>query len=453
MDMPVDGLSQRIEVVTLCRRNTRRGGATVDEDTLDEIRAARQELDDVIDEIRTVSGFEGFLAQPTFADVADAAGREPLVYLAAAELGGLALVVRGDDVEHIDLDGLTAAAVHDRVARYFAVYDAFRGTGSRDDGVLLAWRAALDDVTGWLWTDVMGPVIDAVRPAPAVVLIAGGLLGLLPLHAAWTTEPSDNGPPTRKYALDELTITYAPNARSLAAARALATRPADRVLAVAVPEEVLASAPAEAIVAGSSFPTATTVVPAGADGPRTVANQMREVDVVHFACHGYADVTSPLDSALDLDGRPLTLRQIFAMNLQLRLAVLPACETSVPGTDLPDEVVALPTGLLQAGVGGIVASLWRIDDLATLILMIEFYRRWRREGADPPAALRQAQRWLRDASNGSIVDAYESALRAGAAWLPPAAAVAVLGVLKFRPAHELGFATVDAWAGLAYIGA
>jgi CHAT domain-containing protein len=63
-----------------------------------------------------------------------------------------------------------------------------------------------------------------------------------------------------------------------------------------------------------------------------------------------------------------------------------------PGTDLPDEVVALPTGLLQAGVAGIVASQWSVPDRATAMLMAEFYRCWRRDRLAPAAALRAAQR-------------------------------------------------------------
>ena len=81
---------------------------------LDAIRAARAELDAVIEEIRAVPGYEDFLAVPTFDDVAGVAGECPLVYVAAAEPGGLALVVRGTDVTHVPLDGLTAEGLRER---------------------------------------------------------------------------------------------------------------------------------------------------------------------------------------------------------------------------------------------------------------------------------------------------------------------------------------------------
>jgi CHAT domain-containing protein len=137
----------------------------------------------------------------------------------------------------------------------------------------------------------------------------------------------------------------------------------------------------------------------------------------------------------------------------MRLVVLSACETSIPGAELPDEVVALPTGLLQAGVGGIVASLWRVDDLATLILMIEFYRRWRWDKLDPAVALRGAQQWLRDTPNGVIVQMYHEALDGRAGWLPREAAMTVLSDLMVREASERSHSGIDAWAAFAYVGA
>jgi hypothetical protein len=44
----------------------------MDDISLNEIRAARRELDGVISEIRAVPGYEGFLAAPTFLGVQDA---------------------------------------------------------------------------------------------------------------------------------------------------------------------------------------------------------------------------------------------------------------------------------------------------------------------------------------------------------------------------------------------
>ena len=107
----------------------------------------------------------------------------------------------------------------------------------------------------------------------------------------------------------------------------------------------------------------------------------------------------------------LTLRDILALRLEnARLAVLSACETGVPGTDLPDEVISLPTGLAQAGIAGVVASLWSVSDLSTMMLIARFYELWKRDGLEPPEALRQAQLWIRDTTNGEKAEYFKGFL-------------------------------------------
>ena len=92
----------------------------------------------------------------------------------------------------------------------------------------------------------------------------------------------------------------------------------------------------------------------------------------------------------------------------MRLAILSACETGISGTKLPDEVISLPTGLLQAGAAGVVSSLWSVADLSTMVLLSRFYDLWRTDNIDPPEALRQAQIWLRDSDGPAFAPYLES---------------------------------------------
>jgi CHAT domain-containing protein len=69
----------------------------------------------------------------------------------------------------------------------------------------------------------------------------------------------------------------------------------------------------------------------------------RQAQYFHLSCHGRADTASPLNAALAMARGPLTLRDILDRRLGARVGVLSACETAIPGDELPDEVVALPT--------------------------------------------------------------------------------------------------------------
>jgi CHAT domain-containing protein len=68
-----------------------------------------------------------------------------------------------------------------------------------------------------------------------------------------------------------------------------------------------------------------------------------------------------------------------------RFAVLSACETARAGGELTDEIVSLPTALLQCGLASVVASLWEVFDKPTAMIMSASYQNWRQEGLSPRA--------------------------------------------------------------------
>jgi CHAT domain-containing protein len=152
----------------------------------------------------------------------------------------------------------------------------------------------------------------------------------------------------------------------------------------------------------------------------------------------------------------LTLRDILSLRLQnARLAVLSACETGVPGTELPDEVISLPTGLAQAGIAGVVASLWSVSDLSTMMLMARFYELWKAEGVEPPAALRRAQCWVRDTTNGQKAEYFKRFLpefQAGAERMPTHVADTLYKASILARPDENDFADPFYWAAFTYTG-
>lgn len=110
---------------------------------------------------------------------------------------------------------------------------------------------------------------------------------------------------------------------------------------------------------------------------------------------------------------PLTVRDLLELRLPgARLASLSACETGLVGTELPDEVVMLPSALLQAGFAGVAASLWSVADVSTAMLMARFYDLWQGDGVAPVQALRTAQQWMAGTTNQEKY-AYYQAIRDG----------------------------------------
>ena len=386
------------------------------------LRAAREALNKTIVAIRKVEGYANFLMAPEFADIVAAVKSSTLVYLVVTKAGGLALIVN-EKITPVWLPELTEKNLEHTLANmeppdtgYLRAYNDWL-THPKEDTYYQQWFNSLEKTTQLLRKQVMAPVIQALQKSAQVTLIPVGRLGLLPFHAAWTEDK--NTPTGKRYALDELTISYAPNARSLTEARKIADGvTVDRMLAVDEPKPVT-NEKGEALPLPSSEYEVQTVVANFAHHQifkheaatrQTILDALANCTVLHFSCHGSANLNKPLESALIMaNNEPLTVKDFLDLRLKgIRLATLSACETGIPGIKLPEEVVNLPTGLLQAGVAGVVASLWSVSDISTALLMTKFYQNvttlWQQQGtqASIASALQAAQCWLRDATKEEL---------------------------------------------------
>ena len=128
--------------------------------------------------------------------------------------------------------------------------------------------------------------------------------------------------------------------------------------------------------------------------------ELSQYRVVHFATHGLLDSEHPQLSGLvlsmvDEHGKPqngfLELEDIYNLNLPAELVVLSACETGLGKQIQGEGLVGLTRGFMYAGASRVLASLWKVDDVATAELMKRFYQAMEKDGMPPAAALRQAQ--------------------------------------------------------------
>ena len=105
---------------------------------------------------------------------------------------------------------------------------------------------------------------------------------------------------------------------------------ASQMLAVAepwpVPANRLPFARSSARTAAATFPSHADVLPGGEATTLSFEHLAKEADVLHLACHGYADLANPLDSGLLLADDRYTLRRLLNLQLRVRLAILSACE-------------------------------------------------------------------------------------------------------------------------------
>jgi CHAT domain-containing protein/tetratricopeptide (TPR) repeat protein len=297
-----------------------------------------------------------------------------------------------------------------------------RGTDGKSGWLHLLRRGpnellrGLDRIIAELWDILLDPVHKRLQllGVRSVILMPSGGLQLLPLHAAWRME---NG--TRRYFIDDYGVSYVPSGYALDASRRRAARHVGRVALVA---GVNAYADSRVNPLVNAVPEARVLARLLEVDPLLDAAATKEAikagaagcAFLHLSCHGFFAWGDPLASGLICHDEPLTLTDVIgAMNLDsARLVTLSACETGI--TDVrqsPDEYVGLPAGFLQAGAPAVVSTLWSVDDRSTALLMERFYRNHLELGMPLPAALREAQLWLRDATKQELGDYYKTFLR------------------------------------------
>ena len=104
-------------------------------------------------------------------------------------------------------------------------------------------------------------------------------------------------------------------------------------------------------------------------------------------------------TASEYDDGILTASEISQLDFRnIDLVVLSACETGSGHLDI-GGVFGLQRGFKKAGVNTILMSLDKVDDEATKILMVEFYRNLM-DGKTKQQSLKNAQRYLRQVDNG-----------------------------------------------------
>jgi CHAT domain-containing protein/tetratricopeptide (TPR) repeat protein len=130
------------------------------------------------------------------------------------------------------------------------------------------------------------------------------------------------------------------------------------------------------------------------------SSKLSEYRIVHFATHGVLNDRHPELSGVVLslvnergefqDGF-LRLHEIYNLNLPVELVVLSACDTGLGRQVRGEGLIGMVRGFMYAGSARVIASLWKVQDVATELLVKRFYQQLLEEKKPPTAALRAAQ--------------------------------------------------------------
>ena len=156
----------------------------------------------------------------------------------------------------------------------------------------------------------------------------------------------------------------------------------------------LASGGAEVDAVRRHDPTATYLI----GDHSTVQASLEHIDgaaLVHIAAHGNFRKDNPLFSAIDLADGPLIVHDLEHLVRPPHRVVLSACETGDMQPVGADELLGLSVSLLALGSAGVISSLVRVHDHATVAVMTHVHDALRR-GEDGAAAMLHARREARN---------------------------------------------------------
>jgi CHAT domain-containing protein/tetratricopeptide (TPR) repeat protein len=485
---------RRLEMAEHAGRGARRrhqaavgsADAGTDSELAQDLAAARGRLAGVVTQIRALGGDHSrFLAQPGFDDIAEIVTMAgPLAYVAVTDYGSVTAIIAPSR----DSAGVRPAAhlVPEPVEPLTSQMLRSLLIKTGDDGVVTGgylpalmeasfpagvFRQELENVLSVLGERLARPLarhLDALG-VDAVTVVACGLLGLLPLHAASYRADGTQEPCCL---LDTASVSYAPSARVLAAAR----------VALAGSRGQREAAP---VLAGVGNPDPARPLPFAEAELREISRLFAEPRVryrdeataaalmaavpgasyLHFACHGSFDAASPRDSALWLAGQDARERRLRITDqidgrtfAGIRLVAASACETAITDfTRLPDEAIGLPSAFLQAGSAGVTGTLWQVHDVSACLLMTRFYD-YLLAGGDqdpvhPATALRYAQLWLARLSAADLDRYYEQHPALNAARVAAASGFSAALSVESDSLSAHPYSHPVHWAGFVFVGA
>ncbi|KAJ7249039.1 CHAT domain-containing protein [Mycena rebaudengoi] len=360
-------------------------------------RQLNETWNETVGAVRKVLGFEDFLQPKSIASLQQASVSGPIIILLASDSACSALIMKAsEDVQHVPLPALKLQMLQQHYAdlpralsdRTFNVEDfaenhgrgdnshhqsdlEARLFGAQEDRINMSPNDIFRRVLADIWHTIVKPVFEVLNLKKSdnpsrLWWCPTGPFAFLPIHAAgiYNTDATDC---VSDYVISSNTPTLT----------ALLDPPAHNPAFFKMTTVIEPNTPHCDLLPGTELELekiktrvpSQWLAPLESSTRDTVLQHLHNSSVIHFACHGTQDFKNPLNSGLILSDGCLDMAHIMQVNNHthmmkntMKLAFLSACETAKGDAKTPDEAMHLAASLLFAGFGGVIATMWRMND-------------------------------------------------------------------------------------------
>ncbi|KAI1365835.1 CHAT domain-containing protein [Xylaria arbuscula] len=376
--------------------------------SLSQRHRAETDLRTLINQIREEVDFKEFLKPADPCALLRGKPRSAIAVINISFRSG-AFLAKEDEVTYVDLPGLNSPTFDEMIRRFATKFSSVLG------------QLDIYEELEWLWDTVVNPILGSLGISSHytegewfhVHWVPTASLSRLPLHAAGYHRDG-----SLRTTLDWVVSSYSPSIKFLQYAAdntMMFTRRLGRVYPKALIGSMthtpsmpsLPEARKEAKSVGRQLQPSMCINEVDTPSRSYLINELQYCTFFHFAGHGKADATDPLQSSLHVADGLITVQELIDLRLNLSppvLAYLSACLTGNTRVDnLIDEGVHLAASFLAMGFQNVVAALWQVRDRDSSHFADHFYHELTKLKSIPspstPAsvslALHQAQRKLR----------------------------------------------------------
>jgi CHAT domain-containing protein len=335
-----------------------------------------RERNNLISQIRTLPGFDSFLASPSFETLRSSAVSGPVIIINHSRCRSDILILLHNGPPSLiptpsDFYN-RASGLMDRLSESRRKY----GIDSKEYNDTIAF------VLAELYTLVGQPVIDRLRQLQVpeqsrIWWCPTSVFCSLPLHAMGPI-PSDDGEP--RYFLDLYICSYTTTLSALIQSlnHDSCSRSSDRpsILLVAQPDPSFPTVGGEVQVVQAVDTKVTSLISEAAT-PATVIDGFHHHPFVHISTTTTLEAGNPFAAGFKLyGGERLTLLQIVRLNLPTaEFAFLSACHSAkVTEGSVMDEGLHLAAAIQYCGFRGVVGTMWAMADEDGRDLAEYFYK-------------------------------------------------------------------------------